>query len=201
MSTFNIRPYNTADLPALYQICLQTGDNGADATHLYDDPDILGHFYVAPYVAFEPELCFVLANPTRPIGYVLGTANVVNFGVYCEDNWFPPLRQRYPLPPANDRSPQAGLIRLIHQGHLPDSGLEMYPAELHIDILPAGQGQGQGQKLIELFVSALYRKNVSGLHLGVSKKNEGAMRFYERLGFKPLKDYDSALVFGVRLIP
>ena len=30
-----VRPYRPSDLPALYDICLQTADNGADGTHLY----------------------------------------------------------------------------------------------------------------------------------------------------------------------
>ena len=51
-----IRAYQARDLPSLYHICLQTGDNGADAAALYRDPALLGHYYVAPYVMFEPDL-------------------------------------------------------------------------------------------------------------------------------------------------
>ena len=45
-----IRPYAPGDLPALYDICLKTGDNGADGTHLYADPQILGEIYAAESV-------------------------------------------------------------------------------------------------------------------------------------------------------
>src|SRR5262245_63083228 len=38
-----IRPYRPSDLDALYRICLLTGDDGQDATSLYNDPRLLGH--------------------------------------------------------------------------------------------------------------------------------------------------------------
>jgi len=40
-----IRPVSQADLDALYEICLRTGDAGEDATHLYSDPRLLGEIY------------------------------------------------------------------------------------------------------------------------------------------------------------
>jgi hypothetical protein len=63
---FAIRPYHPSDLPALYRICLLTGDSGADASQLYRDPELLGHFYAAPYAVLEPDLCFVLTHDGSP---------------------------------------------------------------------------------------------------------------------------------------
>ena len=54
-----IRPYRASDLPALYDICLKTGDNGADATRLYADPGLIGEIFAAPYAALEPGHAFV----------------------------------------------------------------------------------------------------------------------------------------------
>jgi hypothetical protein len=33
-----IRPFRVEDTHALYEVCLRTGDNGSDATAMYDDP-------------------------------------------------------------------------------------------------------------------------------------------------------------------
>jgi len=50
----NLRRYERRDEAAVYEVCLRTGDNGNDATQLYDDPRALGHIYVGPYLKLEP---------------------------------------------------------------------------------------------------------------------------------------------------
>ena len=91
---FAIRPYHPSDFYSLYRICLLTGDNGNDGTALYRDPEIIGHYYAAPYAVLEPELAFVLTLDEVPCGYVIGTANSATFRERCEVEWFPPLRLR-----------------------------------------------------------------------------------------------------------
>src|SRR5262245_27568185 len=140
--TIAIRAYHPSDLYALYQICLRTGDIGADATHVYQDPKLLGHCFAAPYAVFEPDLCFVLTNDGAPCGYILGTRDSVAFAERCDRDWFPVLRARYPLPSPDDRSQDADLIRYIHAGKWINPDVAAYPAHLHIDLLPIAQGQG-----------------------------------------------------------
>ena len=196
---FNIRPYHPTDLTSLYRICLQTADNGNDATPLYQDPDLLGHYYAAPYAVLEPDLCFVLTHNATPCGYVLGTRDTAVFGQRCEAEWFPPLRQRYPLRPEDDDSADAQAIRWLHQGHDQDNELADYPAHLHIDILPVGQGGGWGRKLMEIFWARLREVGVTAVHLGVSRQNPRAIGFYQHLGFYTLATYETAYVMGKRL--
>ena len=105
---FSIRPYHASDLCALYRICLLTGDGGSDAAPLYRDGELLGHYYVAPYAVFEPEVCFTLTQDGVPCGYMLGARDSATFSARCEQDWFPTLRERYPLPPAEDTSADAG---------------------------------------------------------------------------------------------
>ena len=50
--------YRPADRAALYDVCLRTGDLGADARTTYTDPDLLGHVYLGAYL----ELLEVLAR-------------------------------------------------------------------------------------------------------------------------------------------
>jgi len=61
-----------------------------------------------------------------------------------------------------------------------------YPAHLHIDILPAHQGGGNGRRLIEIFVQAVTRAGAVGLHVAVSPTNTRAHGFYLRVGFERL---------------
>lgn len=194
-----IRPYHPSDLYALYQICLKTGDSGKDATCKYNDPEILGHFYAAPYAVLESDLCFVLTCSGSPCGYILGTRDSAVFYERCERDWFPVLRERYPKPAEDDASADANIIRLIHRGHKVKKELLDYPAHLHIDILPAGQGQGMGRKLTDTFLNRLRELKVPAIHLEVGKANPGAIKFYKRIGFHVIKEYERSIAFGMNL--
>jgi len=198
METY-IRPYHPSDLSALYRICLQTGDSGSDATDLYQDPELIGHFYAGPYAVIEPDLCFVLCCAGEPCGYIIGTRNSEMFYQKCEQEWFPVLRRRYPLPEEQDNSKDAHMIRLLHQGIKPQADLLDYPAHLHIDILPKGQGKGAGRNLINTLINRLKELKIPALHLQVGKSNEGAVKFYERVGFHRIKEYEFAIAFGIYL--
>lgn len=196
---YTIRPYQPGDLQALNQICLRTGDNGADASHLYRDPDLLGQVFAAPYAVLEPDMCFVLTHQDGPYGYILGTRDSAAFYVRCEREWLPALRARYPLPDASDQSLDAEIIRLFHEGLSVDTDLAEYPAHLHIDLLPAAQRQGYGRRLIDTFLARLRGLNVPAVHLQVSKRNPRAIGFYERVGFHKVKEYKGSFVYGLRL--
>ena len=67
-----VRPYRPSDLPALYDICLKTADNGADATHLYGDHRVVGEIFAAPYAVLEPDHALVAEDAEGIAGYILG---------------------------------------------------------------------------------------------------------------------------------
>jgi ribosomal protein S18 acetylase RimI-like enzyme len=196
---FAIRPYVPTDLPDLYKICLLTGDSGADASQLYRDPDLLGHFYAAPYAVHEPDLTFVLTDEEGGCGYVLGCRDSHEFAGWMEAEWLPPLRLKYPLLPADPTSKDAAMIRLIHKGYTPSRWADLYPAHLHIDLLPRAQGRGLGRKLMEVFLGGLREKGAGGVHLGVGRRNAGAVAFYERVGFVRLQEFPWGYEYGLRL--
>ena len=196
---FAIRPYHPSDLPMLYRICLETVFGGAEAAARYTDPDLLGHFYAAPYAVLEPDLCLVLTGDGAPCGYILGTRDTVAFRAACELEWFGVLRERYPPPLETDHSRDAAMIRLIHHGQPSGTEFPDYPAHLHIDLLPHAQGGGWGRALRTRFLETLRQLAVRGVHLGVGARNDGAVKFYQRMGFDLLEQRDGALWYGMRL--
>lgn len=196
--SFEIRPYHPSDLPALYRVCLQTGDNGQDATMFYLDPDLLAHYYVGPYLIHDPDLCFTLTRDGVPCGYMIGTRDTAAFVDWCEREWLPVLRRRYPLPDADDRSRDAGMVRMIHATPEVDAELADYPAHLHIDLLPVAQGQGWGYRLMQTFFARLQEVGVPAVHLGVGRQNQRAVRFYERVGFHKIEEYPGWIAYGMR---
>ena len=196
---FKIRPYHITDLSSLYRICLLTGYNGSDATSYLKDPDLIGHLFAAPYALFEPNLCFVLTLESTPYGYILGTKNSIMFYEYCEREWFPELRKRYPLPQKKEKFLEANFIRHLHQDQVVAKNMEGYPAHLHIDILPIAQRKGHGRKLIKTFLHRLKSQEVEGVHLIVNINNQHAINFYKAVGFLEIKKLGKSVVLGMKL--
>lgn len=198
--TVDIRPYQPADLEALYRICLLTGWAGGDATGHYRDPRLLGHVYAAPYAVHDPGLCLVATLDGEPSGYVLGTADTAGFAAWAELHWFPRLRARLARPVPTDTSADAGLLRRIHDGyHVPDYSRD-YPAHLHIDLLPALQGRRLGAELMRRFLDLLRSRGCPAVHLGVAATNTRAIAFYEKVGFHRVVADPGAPVLGLKLL-
>lgn len=74
-----------------------------------------------------------------------------------------------------------------------------YPAHLHIDILEEYTGGGNGTKLMNTLIAQLKKDGVRGVCLGVSAKNERAVRFYQKCGFVIFEDFDGGYSMGMDL--
>ena len=196
----HIRPFEPADLERLYLICLRTGDAGADASDLVVDPQLFGEVYAAPYGVLEPEHALVLddGNGTA-IGYALGALDTRAFEARCEEEWWPALRLRHPKGAGGNDLDEL-LISMLHERH--HSGerfVREHPSHLHIDLLPEGQGQGWGRRLMGALQDLLRDDGSPGVHLGVSARNEPALGFYRHLGYEELHADGMVHVLGLRL--
>jgi GNAT superfamily N-acetyltransferase len=201
-----IRPVEPADLEALYEVGLRTGDAGEDATPLFENPRLLGEVYVGPYVMLEGGIGFtVIDDDGAPVGYILAAVDTRELEREAEERWWPALRERYPAPadfPSTADDPATAddeMIALIHHPELAaDEVVAEYPAHLHIDLLPHVQGRGVGRMLIDRLFAELRSRGVPGVHLGADPRNRRAIAFYEHLGFTHLSDEDD-VVMGIRL--
>lgn len=186
-----IRPYRPGDLDALYRICLLTGDDGQDATSLFHDPRLLGHFFAAPYGLFEPSLAFVAEDTEGVGGYILGALDTQAFEDQLESKWWPDLRTRYPDPPpsfpAEQWSPDQHVAHMIHHPwRIPDELAMHYPSHMHIDLLPRLQASGHGSQLTKTLIATLRDQGSRGVHLHVPRGNRRAAGFYRHFGFTEL---------------
>lgn len=200
-----IRNPQAADIAYLYDICLKTASNGQDAADLYTDPWLVGQYYVAPYVFFDPSNCFIAYDSEseykRPLGYIVGTDDTRAFYDWFYSEWAPQLRKIYgkKMPPQSKY--EAWLINEIYNKNkqVDDVLLDSYAGHLHIDLLPVLQGQGVGRSLIDRFSNALRKKMSNGIHLGVSKKNTGAIAFYKKMDFVELQNLEEIFILGKKL--
>ncbi len=198
----DLRPAALSDLDAVTAICTLTGDDGSDATGLYDSPELLALHWASPHLTAAPELCtIVIDDDGVPAGYLVATTDTVAFEQWCERMWWPPLRARYPLQtPRRDRDQE--LVELLHSPDLTSASVtDAFPAHLHINLLPQVQGRGLGRALIDRLVDQLRERTVAGVHLGVSGTNTRAIAFYEHLGFSAIVvEDDGGLIMGRRLL-
>jgi ribosomal protein S18 acetylase RimI-like enzyme len=202
-----IRAVRADDLDALYRIALATGDGGADATALYRDPKLLGHIYVAPYVALCPETVFVAEDADGVGGYIVGAADTPAFETRLGAEWWPRLRAIYPDPGAATGDGWSPDQRRCHTIHHPRRTPAMisadYPAHLHINLLPSLRGREIGRRLMDRWINAVRALGSSGAHLAVGTTNTRAIRFYAAYGLRALdevpQETKGALWMGMKL--
>lgn len=197
---WQISGYRSGDDAALAQVCLRTGAMGGDATDLFDKPSLLPDIYLTPYLVHCPDLAWVVADGEQPpVGYLVATADTLEFDQWFATQWWPGVAHRYP------RAEHPTTIQeLVTQtgytyGSTRNPLATEYPAHLHVDLLPVLQGNGFGRRLIEVLCDALVARGVPGVHLGAAKDNSGAIAFYHRLGFTPLPSPGGTQWFGKRL--
>lgn len=196
----SLRHYAPTDIDALREICLRTGAAGGDATELVSNPQLPGDVFAAPYGVLEPTSVLVLDNGAdQVVGYVLGALDTATFEARCEVEWWPLMRDRYPLG-AEDRPLDRFFLEQVHEPPLADPALlTQYPSHLHINLLPEMQGSGCGRSMIEAMLELLTARGSSGVHLGVDADNDAAQKFYTRLGFERLEGNSSELQLGILL--
>lgn len=185
-----VRRAGLDDLGALRQICVRTGDNGADASGRWSDDGLLPDVYLEPYLRYPDGLAWVVDEGTGPIGYLVGVADTEAFVRWWRRAWVGEFVRRHgSTPPSVDEG------WLFDGGTRPelmlgDKPLAEYPAHLHIDLLPEAQGRGYGRLLMHALGAELRNRGVPGVHLGVSGQNAPAVAFYGHLGFTVLRGGD-----------
>lgn len=202
-----IRPYNDKDRDNCYRICLETGDSGKDGSHLYKDPLILGHLYIGPYIQLRPNFALSLVNDADEcVGYCVAAPDTLDFVQDLQEHWFPEILASYDEAKVSQLGPRDLEIYREMKNYSYDfpSELSAYPAHMHIDLLPVGQGGGFGKKLIQSLCELLHAKGTSGLHLIVGSSNHNAIAFYKHLGFKQIsgnagRKAEDCLVLGLAL--
>jgi ribosomal protein S18 acetylase RimI-like enzyme len=155
------------------------------------------YIWCRPYLELSPETCFVLDDGEgRAVGYIIGTTSTVALISDWENKYLPRLQQSFPSSQPSwyaARPDEPGLVKHLRRDldnaacsmvmNYPEI-LKKYPAHLHINILPVFHRKGWGSQLIGTYLAKIKKKGCDGVHLGMVKANDGARRFYDRLGFR-----------------
>ncbi|ETN43108.1 uncharacterized protein HMPREF1541_02266 [Cyphellophora europaea CBS 101466] len=164
-------------------------DAGPDALH------IASFAWCRNYYLLQPEHCFVIDDGHgRAVGYIIGTPDTRTFAQQLREEFLAYLNeQNLPRPGPDENTNWAENITAALRSYLhnPDQLVHQewpelmrdHPGHLHIDILPPYQGKGMGRQLMSTFLEHMRRLDCRGVHLGMVSSNEGAEKFYTRLGF------------------
>lgn len=186
----DIRQAKASDRDALYRISLETGHHGENASHLYSDPQMMGHIYSAPYLLFEPDLAFVVVCDDHVVGFCVGTSDTARFEARLEADWWPSLRKRYPKPNERMRSTWSANERRYQMMHVPEITPKqiagMYPAHVHMNLLPIIQGQRLGGQILQRWSQRAVQSGVTAVHIGANANNKRALLFWRNQGFKDI---------------
>lgn len=146
-----------------------------------------------PYYLLSPDWCFVLDDGSgKAVGYILCAPDTPAFVQQWRKDFLPLVASHGILEPEPSERLIDRPVHLRHDIYKPEyilhkdypGMIEQYPAHLHIDVMPTHQNQGWGQQLIAALFQKILAENVIGVYLGMSADNDGAGRFYERLGFE-----------------
>ncbi len=186
-----IRKARKSDVSAIEYICGQT------AGELCRREPLVAHrtakMYSTYYAVECSDTCFCLADENdKAVGYIL-----------CEPDYkrFSSLYRRKYVPEILKLHKKDGITAFLLPIPYSVFGFK-YPAHLHIDILPEYQSKGYGSKMVNTLLEELKSRNIKGVMLCADRENEGAIRFYKRLGFKILLESEKldTVIMGKELI-
>lgn len=202
MSSVTIRDFGPADVDDLYDVCVRTGDSGADATGLISVPRLLGDVFVGPYLALAPELALVADDGQRAAGYALAALDTEAFDRRMDTEWWPSVRLRIEAlglaaGTTGNAMAEELLAMIADPGLVHHPDLPGFPSHLHIDLLEHVRGDGVGTRMLTELFGRLRAAGSVGVHLGVAATNEGAQRFYARFGFEELTRRGEEIFMGL----
>lgn len=182
-----IRKATKSDLARVNYICRQTAGEGARTIELFGQ--IIEKTYSSYYIEEDYDSCFVLDDGGEAVGYILCAPDAKRFTKIYRKKYVPEI---YKL--EKKSGVEAWAIPVPYMVLR-----KKYGAHLHIDLLPEYQHSGYGTKLVNTLIEELKRKNVNGVILCVDSYNKGAIKFYEKNGFKTVLNLKKFRIMGKKL--
>lgn len=184
-----IRTLTPADAPGLEHVAYETAFFGASAKTFFPDKTLFADLWIRPYLP-EPS-GFVAETKGKILGYVLGAEQrhyqkrfVRLAPYYCKrflSNAYPQWRGCLPY------------VWRVVRYPTKNAPLHLYPAHLHLNVLPEARGQGLGKLLLARYLELLKNNHTNGVQLSTTRENVAAVKLYEQFGFEVWRDYESPL--------
>ncbi|MBO1437967.1 GNAT family N-acetyltransferase [Meiothermus sp. CFH 77666] len=187
-----IRPVQPGDYPVLADIAYATGFFGGSAEVYFPARALFSELWVGPYLGPAGACGLVAEAEGKVLGYILGSMDPWRYRLY--------YLQRLPrwlAWAALGRYPGLGgsLRYLLRAVRYPSRAapLNLYPAHLHLNLLPEARGRGLGEQLLRAHLGCLRDRGVCGVQLSTTEENTAALALYRKLGFQEYARWESPL--------
>ncbi len=187
-----IVPYHPRHRDAVRRIYAETAFFGEPVETYFDDRTLFADLGIDMYLDYYPEYAWVAESQGIAVGYIVG----------C------PMGDRAIRRRNLARSPRilwrliAGRYRIGRKtlAYVWDQALAavrrelveihsgLFPANLHINLLPAYRGCGLGSALLRAYLTKLASDGVPGVHAVTTSRNVAAARLYQKFGFTVLAE-------------
>lgn len=184
-----VRNFQEKDREAVRGVCLKTAPQEIVKTE--KGRAYILAMYCDYYIDCCPDYCFVAADENdRAVGYILCAPSYKaykrDFAVYIKKIC------------SFDFKRGAGAF---FESRVSGRFLPQYPAHMHIDILDSYQRMGTGTKLTDALAEKLKEENIPGVMLVVGANNQKGRSFYNKYGFKELRNLGGGIAMGLRINP
>ncbi len=179
-----IKKISKDDKFRLEYVCRQTAGEQSKTDEKIGQ--IVTKTYSSYYAREETENCFGLYDDNVLVGYIICAENASKFKK---------IYRKKDVKEIASLSKKAAAFAWV----LPIPYIffkNKYPAHLHIDILEEYQNKGYGSEMINTLLKHLKEKDVKGIMLMTDEDNFGAIRFYERHGFKVIAKAFGGVAMG-----
>ncbi len=150
----------------------------------------MGHIYAAPDALLEPQLALVVEDGEGVAGFAVGTIDTTAWEQRLEQFWWPSLRERYAMPAEADAlgwtHDQRRAFMIHHPTRTPPAVALLYPAHLHMNLLPRLHRRGVGTKLFDCWTTVASAQGAKAIHVAINRANNGAAEFWRKMGFADL---------------
>lgn len=180
----SIRRYQATDRDDVRRVCVGTAGN----VNTDKAKGILWNLFCDYYIDEEPDCCFVYAdNDNVAQGYIIASADYKQYEETYRKSYLKNLRKL---------KFTDSIVKALDLWYCRRYA-RVYPAHLHIDIMPEYQRMGLGHKLMNALTIALAEKGVKGVYLIVGKNNLKGVNFYKKYGFIQIGKVLGSIVFGL----
>lgn len=198
-----IRPYLSEDREKLYKLCLETCDDGGDATQLYKEhPNLPGDMSLGSYLKESKEMVMMVVedDDNEVLGFCAAsiscTAQAQQQQQYQEsikDNYPKVVREEGVL-----LSPcEEVLARLQEAVPSPPEILSTsHPAVINLALHPSILDDSIGKRMLTCILASIRSKGVFGGHVIVRVGEKNMCEIYSRMGFVEVVTQGTNLYMG-----